>query len=332
MQYVSFGSTGLKVSRLCLGCMSYGSKQWREWVLGEEASRPIVKHALEKGINFFDTADMYSLGAGEEVLGRALKDFGPGRDKLVIATKVFFPMSDDPNDKGLSRKHIFDSIDKSLKRLGTDYVDLYQIHRFDRETPIEETLLALNDLVRAGKVRYIGASAMWSWQFMKMQMTADKLGATRFSSMQCYYNILYREQEREMLPLCLEEGVAVIPYSPLARGFVTGKYKREGGGETLRSNVDAYTDRDYYTEQDFAIVDRITKVAQLRGIKNTQVALAWMLQKQLQGKTAVTAPIFSATKTEHIDEAVATLDVKLPPEDIGYLEEIYKPRGILGHA
>jgi aryl-alcohol dehydrogenase-like predicted oxidoreductase len=327
MQFVRFGSTGLKVSRLCLGCMSYGAKTWRQWVLEEEESRPLIRRALERGINFFDTADMYSLGAGEEVLGRALKDFGPARDRLVIATKVFFPMSDDPNDQGLSRKHIFDSIDKSLRRLGTDYVDLYQIHRFDRETPIEETLQALDDLIRAGKVRYIGASAMWAWQFMKMQMTADKLGLTRFASMQCYYNILYREQEREMLPLCQEEGVAVIPYSPLARGFVAGKYKRGGGGATLRSNVDTYTDRDYYTGQDFAIVDRITEVAARRGIKNTQVALAWMLQKP-----AITAPIFSATKTEHIDDAVAALDMKLEPEDMQYLEELYKPRPILGHA
>jgi len=307
--------------------MSYGSKAWRQWVLEEEESRPIIRRALELGINFFDTADMYSLGVGEEVLGRALKDFGGGRDRLVIATKVYFPMSDDPNDKGLSRKHIFDSIDRSLRRLGTDYVDLYQIHRFDRETPIEETLGALHDVVRAGKARYIGASAMWAWQFMKMQMTADRLGFTRFSSMQCYYNILYREQEREMLSMCREEGVAVIPYSPLARGFVTGKYKRGGGGETLRSNVDAYTDRDYYRDQDFDIVDRIADVAQRRGVKNTQVALAWMLQKP-----AVTAPIFSATKAEHIDDAVAALDVKLDATEVKHLEELYRPLGTMGHS
>ena len=228
MEYVRFGSTGLKVSRLCLGAMSYGSKKWREWVLEEEDARPVIRHAIEKGINFFDGADMYSTGVSEEILGRALKDFGPGRDRLVIATKLYMPMSKDPNDRGLSRKHILKSIDNSLRRLGTDYVDLYQIHRFDYETPIEETLEALNDCVRAGKVRYIGGSAMFAWQFMKMLMTSDARRLARFASMQCYYNLLYRENEREVLPMCRAEGIAVIPYSPLARGFVAGQPQAGG--------------------------------------------------------------------------------------------------------
>jgi aryl-alcohol dehydrogenase (NADP+) len=325
MEYVRFGSTGLKVSRLCLGTMTYGSKQWRPWVLDEKESRPLIRRALELGINFFDTADMYSIGESEQVLGRALKDFGPGRDRVVVATKVFFPMSEDPNDRGLSRKHIFDSIDKSLNRLETDYVDLYQIHRFDYETPIEETLEALNDVVRAGKVRYLGASAMWAWQFMKMLMTADQRGFTRFSSFQCYYNILYREQEREVLPMCRAEGIAVIPYSPLARGFVAGDRKRDGGGETVRSNSDPYSDNDYYHEQDFAIVERITQVARKRGVKNAQVAMAWVLQKP-----GITAPILGASKPEHLEEAVEALNVKLDVEELKTLEELYQPRAIIG--
>jgi aryl-alcohol dehydrogenase-like predicted oxidoreductase len=268
---------------------------------------------------------MYSFGASEQVLGRALKDFGPSRDRVVVATKIYFPMSEDPNDRGLSRKHIFDSIDKSLQRLGTDYVDLYQIHRFDYETPIEETLEALNDVVRAGKVRYLGASAMWAWQFMKMLMTADQRGFTRFSSFQCYYNILYREQEREVLPMCRAEGIAVIPYSPLARGFIAGNRKREGGGETVRSNSDPYSDNDYYHEQDFAIVDRITQVARKRGVKNAQVAMAWILQQP-----GITAPILGASKTEHLEEAAAALSLKLDAEELKTLEELYQPRAIIG--
>ena len=325
MEYVRFGSTGLKVSRLCLGTMTYGSTQWRPWVLDEKESRPLIRRALELGINFFDTADMYSIGASEQVLGRALKDFGPGRDRVVVATKVFFPMSEDPNDRGLSRKHIFDSIDKSLKRLETDYVDLYQIHRFDYETPIEETIEALNDVVRAGKVRYLGASAMWAWQFMKMLMTADQRGFTRFSCFQCYYNILYREQEREVLPMCRAEGIAVIPYSPLARGFVAGNRKRDGGGETVRSNSDSYSDNDYYHEQDFAIVDRITQVARKRGVKNAQVALAWILRQP-----GITAPILGASRAEHLEDAVEALNLKLDAEELKTLEELYQPRAIVG--
>jgi 1-deoxyxylulose-5-phosphate synthase len=327
MEYVRFGNTGLKVSRLCLGAMSYGSKKWREWVLEEEDARPVIRHAIEKGINFFDGADMYSTGVSEEILGRALKDFGAGRDTQVIATKVYMPMSQDANDRGLSRKHILASIDNSLRRLGTDYVDLYQIHRFDYETPIEETLEALNDCVRAGKVRYIGGSAMFAWQFMKMLMTSDARRLARFSSMQCYYNLLYRENEREVLPLCRAEGIAVIPYSPLARGFVAGNRKREGGGETVRSRTDPFSETDYYRPQDFDIVDRIRDVAHQRGVNNAQVAMAWVLQKP-----GITAPILGANQTAHIEDAIAAISLKLTGEEIKMLEEPYQPRAILGHA
>ncbi len=323
MEYVRFGSTGLKVSRLCLGAMSYGSKKWREWVLEEDDARPVIRHAIEAGINFFDGADMYSTGVSEEILGRALKDFGSGRDTQVIATKLYMPMSNDPNDRGLSRKHILKSIDNNLRRLGTDYVDLYQIHRFDYETPIEETLEALTDCVRAGKVRYIGGSAMFAWQFLKMLMTSDARRLARFASMQCYYN----QNEREVIPMCRAEGIAVIPYSPLARGFVAGNRKREGGGETVRSRTDPFSDKDYYHPQDFDIVDRITEVARQRGVKNAQVAMAWMLQKP-----GITAPILGATKSEYIDDAIAAMSIKLTTEEIKQLEELYQPRKILGHA
>jgi aryl-alcohol dehydrogenase (NADP+) len=327
MQYTRLGSTGLKVSRLCLGAMTYGSKQWRPWVLSEEEARPFIKRALELGINFFDTADMYSVGASEEVLGRALHDFGPGRDRIMIATKVFYPISEDPNDRGLSRKHIFNSIDLSLKRLGTDYVDLYQIHRFDYETPIEETLIALNDLVRTGKVRYIGASAMYAWQFMKMLMTSDKLGVARFVSMQDYYNLVYREEEREMIPLCRAEGIGVIPFSPLARGFVVGNRRQEDYGETVRAKTDEFSRRQYYSPQDFAIVDRISEVAKNRGTNNAQIALAWVLQQP-----GVTAPIIGASKMHQLDDAVAALDIKLDETELKLLAEPYRPRPIMAHA
>ena len=259
MEYIRLGSAGLKVSRICLGMMTYGSKQWREWVLEEEESRPFVRRALELGINFFDTADVYSLGVSEEILGRALKDFGPPRDRVVIATKVFSAMGDDPNQRGLSRKHIMHSIDDSLRRLGTDYVDLYQIHRFDRETPIEETLAALDDVVKMGKALYLGASSMYAWQFARMLYKADEMGLTRFVSMQNHYNIIYREEEREMLPLCREEGIAVIPWSPLARGFVTGNRRREDYGDTVRAKTDTFLHDLYYQPCDFDVVDRITE-------------------------------------------------------------------------
>jgi 1-deoxyxylulose-5-phosphate synthase len=307
--------------------MTYGSKKWRPWVLDEEEARPFIRRAIELGITFFDTADMYSVGASEEVLGRALRDFGPGRDRTIIATKVFYPISDDPNDRGLSRKHIFNSIDLSLRRLGTDYIDLYQIHRFDYETPIEEALLALHDLVRSGKVRYIGASAMFAWQFMKMLMTADKLGLTRFVSMQNYYNLLYREEEREMLPLCRTEGIGVIPFSPLARGFVAGNRSRQDYGETVRAKTDEFSRRQYYSEQDFAIVDRITEVAQKRGVNNARIALAWVLQQP-----GVTAPIIGASKMFQFDDAVAALDIKLDESELKLLSIDYKPRAIMAHS
>src|SRR6266446_6178759 len=246
MEFVNLGSTGLKVSRICLGTMTYGSRKWREWVLEEEQSRPLIRQAIEAGINFFDTADMYSVGASEEVLGRALKDFGPGRDRVVIGTKVFNAMGDDPNQRGLSRKHILRAIDDSLRRLGTDYVDLYQIHRFDYDTPIEETLEALHDVVRMGKALYIGGSSMFAWQFAKMLYTADELGLTRFVSMQNHYNLIYREEEREMIPLCIEEGIGLVPWSPLARGFLAGSRTREGAKETARAQSDDFADRLYF--------------------------------------------------------------------------------------
>jgi len=327
MEHRRLGATGLKVSRLCLGMMSYGSKTWRPWVMEQDEAFPFIRRAIESGINFFDTADMYSLGVSEEILGRALTEFGPGRDSVVVATKVFNAMSDDPNDKGLSRKHIFKSIDRSLRRLNTDFVDLYQIHRFDPETPIEETLIALNDLVRAGKVRYIGASAMWSWQFMKMLAMSERLGLARFVSMQNYYNVVYREEEREMLPLCREEGIGVIPFSPLARGFVVGNRRKEDWGDTVRAKTDDYSRKQYYRPQDFALVDKLTQIANNRGINNAQAALAWVLQQP-----GVTAPIIGATKPHHLDDALAALNVRLDESELKLLDEAYQPRAVIGHS
>jgi len=324
MDYTRLGATGLKVSRLCLGCMTYGSKQWRPWILDEEESRPFIRRALELGINFFDTADMYSLGASEEVVGRALKDFAP-RDRVVIATKVFNPMGDDPNQRGLSRKHIHEGIDASLRRLGTDYVDLYQIHRFDYETPIEETLAALDSVVRAGKALYIGASSMHAWQFAKMLYTSDRMGLARFVAMQNHYNLVYREEEREMMPLCREEGIGMIPWSPLARGFVTGN-RRADVVETPRIASDEYAKKLYYRESDFAVVDRITEVAKRRGIPNAQVALAWVLQQP-----GVTAPIIGASKMSHLDDAVAALSLRLDEAELKTLAEAYQAHPVLGH-
>ncbi len=326
MDYVRLGRTGLKVSRLCLGCMTYGSSKWRPWVLDEEASRPFFKRALELGINFFDTADMYSLGVSEEVTGRALKDFA-SRDEVVIATKLYNPMSDDPNARGLGRKHVFQAIDASLRRLGTDHVDLYQIHRFDYDTPIEETLEALNDVVRAGKARYIGASSMWAWQLMKMLAVSEANGWAKFVSMQPQYNLVYREEEREMLPLCLEEGVGVIPWSPLARGFLAGNRDKAGGGETSRAQSDEFASRLYYRDNDFAVLDAVTEVAKARGLPNTQVALAWMLTKP-----AITAPIIGASKPNHLEDAVAALSVKLETEEIKALEKAYRPKPVRDHT
>jgi len=319
MDYVTLGRTGLKVSKLCLGTMTYGNPGWRSWVLPEDAGRPFIKRALEYGINFFDTADMYSIGASEEILGRAVRDFAR-RDDVVVATKVFHPMSADPNDRGLSRKHIMSSIDGSLRRLGTDYVDLYQIHRWDPETPIEETLLALHDVVRAGKARYIGASSMWSWQFATALHTADRNGWTRFVSMQNHYNLVYREEEREMLPLCRAEGIGVIPWSPLARGFLAGNRRAADKGDTERARTDDFAHRLYYADSDFRIVDQVVAVARARGVTAAQIALAWIVQQP-----GVTAPIVGASKMEQLDQAVAALDITLSPEELRRLEEPYEP-------
>ena len=326
MEYVNLGQTGLKVSRLCLGTMTFGTPQWQEWVLPEEESRPFIQRALEMGINFFDTADVYSLGASEEVLGRALKDFAK-RDQVIIATKVFNTMSDDPNDRGLSRKHIMDGIDNSLRRLGTDYVDLYQIHRWDYDTPIEETMEALHDVVKAGKARYIGASSMYAWQFAKAIYTADLHGWTRFVTMQNHYNLVYREEEREMNPLCLDEGVGLIPWSPLARGFLVGNRKAEEWGDTIRAKTDEFAHNLYYTKSDFQIVERVVELANKRGVSPAQIALAWIL-----GKPGVTAPIIGTSKMSHLEDAVAALEIQLDEDEQTYLEELYQPHPILGHS
>ncbi len=325
MDYVNLGRTGLKVSRLCLGAMTYGSPEWRDWVLVEEESRPFIQRALEAGINFFDTADMYSLGMSEKILGRALHDFAR-RDEVVIATKVFFPMGEKPNQGGLSRVHIMHAIDDSLRRLGTDYVDLYQIHRWDYETPIEETLEALHDVVKAGKARYIGASSMYAWQFARALYLADQCGWTRFVSMQNHYNLVYREEEREMIPLCRHEGIAVIPWSPLARGFLAGTRARGGGGDTTRSRSDAYAASYYYKDSDFQIVDRVAELAGRRGVSLAQIALAWMLHQP-----AVTAPIIGASKMKHMEESIAALDIHLEPDELRFLEELYQPHPVMGH-
>jgi aryl-alcohol dehydrogenase-like predicted oxidoreductase len=324
MQYVNLGSTGLKVSRICLGTMTYGSSQWRPWVLDEDLSRPLIKQALEGGINFFDTADMYSLGASEEVLGRALKDFGPTRDKIIIATKVYYPVGDDPNQRGLSRKHIMHAIDDSLRRLGTDYVDLYQIHRFDAKTPIEETLEALHDVVRAGKALYLGASSMFAWQFAKMLYAADANGWTRFVTMQNHYNLLYREEEREMMPLCLEEKIEVLPWSPLARGLLAGKRRTK----TIRAKTDTYGHGLYGEELGYAdarVIDSLEALANEAGVPPAQMALAWLLQKP-----GVIAPIIGVSKPEQLDDALAALEVRVQPQTMARLEESYVPHAVAG--
>ncbi|MDP1736630.1 MAG: aldo/keto reductase [Caulobacter sp.] len=325
MEYVRLGSTGLKVSRLCLGCMTYGSKDWRPWILEEEESRPFFRAAIEGGINFFDTADMYSLGQSEVVTGKLLKEFA-GRDEVVIATKVNFPVGPGPNDKGLSRKHIMSAIDASLKRLGVDHVDLYQIHRFDPDTPIEETLEALHDVVKAGKARYIGASSMYAWQFAKMLATSEKHGWTKFVSMQPQYNLVYREEEREMLPLCKAEGIGVIPWSPLARGFLAGGRAKVGEGNTERARTDEFAPRLYYREADFAVVDAVEAIAGARGLSNMQVALAWVLRNP-----AITAPIIGASKLSHLTDALSALEVSLGGDEVATLEKPYEPKPVLDH-
>ena len=326
MEYINLGATGLKVSRICLGTMTYGSSKWREWVLDEEASRPLLKQALEAGINFFDTADMYSLGGSEEVLGRALKDFGPARDKIIIATKVFYPVGDDPNQRGLSRKHIMHAVDASLRRLGTDYIDLYYIHRFDPDTPIEESIEALHDLVRAGKVLYLGGSSMPAWRFAKMLSTAEARGWTRFVAMQNHYNLIYREEEREMIPLCLDERIGILPWSPLARGLLAGKRK----SETTRARTDIYRKEIYgeeMSEPDAGVIARLETVASAEGAAPAQIALAWLLQRP-----GVVAPVIGASKPHHLEDALAALNIRLSPETIAKLEEAYVPHAVAGMA
>jgi aryl-alcohol dehydrogenase (NADP+) len=323
MNYVNLGRSGLKVSRICLGAMSYGNPAWRAWILTEEQGRPFIRRALERGVNFFDTADMYSRGASEEVLGRALRDFAK-RDDVVIATKAYYPMSDGANDRGLSRKHLLASIDGSLRRLGTDYIDLYQIHRYDPATPIEETLQALHDIVRSGKARYIGASSMASWQFARALYLADRHGWTRFVAMQNHYNLVYREEEREMMPLCREEGIGVIPWSPLARGFLAGNRRAADKGDTERARTDDFAHRLYYSDSDFQIVDRVVEVARRRAVSPAQIALAWLLRQD-----GVTAPIIGATKMEQLDQAMDAVEITLTDDEQRELEELYQPHPVL---
>ncbi len=325
MEFVRFGKTGMKVSKLCLGCMTYGSSKWRDWVLDEEASRPFIRRALERGVNFFDTADVYSVGASEEVLGRAIKEFAR-RAEVVIATKVFNAMGPGPNAGGLSRKHIFEGIDASLKRLGMDYVDLYQIHRFDYRTPIEETVEALSDVVRAGKALYVGASSMWTWQFARMIAVARERLDAEFVSMQNFYNLVYREEEREMMKFCADQGIAVIPWSPLARGYLAGSGLGDGAS-TVRARTDAYArELGIGSRQDEAIRRRVAEAAEKFGVKPAIVALAWVLSKP-----AVTAPIVGASKPHHLDDAVAALSLKLDAKTIARLEEPYHPKAVVGH-
>jgi 1-deoxyxylulose-5-phosphate synthase len=322
MEYIKLGNTGLDVSRLCLGCMSFGTPErgFPEWTLDKDSSRLIIKKAIESGINFFDTANYYSEGTSEEFIGEILKEYA-NRDEIVLATKVYFPMYQGPNGKGLSRKAIMAEIDQSLKRLGTDYVDLYQIHRWDYSTPIEETMEALHDVVKAGKARYIGASSMFAWQFLKANHVAEKNGWTRFVSMQNQINLLYREEEREMLPLCKEEKIAVIPWSPLAGGKLT----RDWEETTDRSGNDPAKGSFYSKDIDRPIVQRVAEIAEKKGVSRAQIALAWVLQKE-----PVTAPIIGATKMSHLEDAVAALSITLEPQEISYLEELYVPHSIIG--
>jgi len=328
MSYTRLGKSGLRVSRLCLGTMTYGSTAWRKWVLDEKAARPFFERALEAGINFFDTADTYSNGVCEEIVGRAMRDLVPDREDVVIATKCFNgTVGDKPNRRGLSRKHIMDACDRSLKRLGLDYIDLYQIHRFDPDTPMDETIQALHDLVESGKVRYIGASSMYAWQFARYLYRADRQLLTRFVSMQNHYNLVYREEEREMMPLCQEEGIGCIPWSPLARGFLAGNRHRQGGGDTTRSKSDDFASNMYYRDDDFAVADRNVEVAKRLDCKPMQVALAWVLSNPV-----VTAPIIGASKIEHLNDALEALHITLSIEDKAALEEPYRPHPILGHS
>lgn len=325
MKYVNLGRTGLRISRICLGMMSYGNGSDRPWVLDEDAAEPIVKAAVDGGITFFDTADVYSAGASEVATGRLLGKFC-NRDEVVVATKVHGAMGPGENDRGLSRKHIMAGIDASLRRLNMNYVDLYQIHRWDGRTPIEETMQALDDVVRAGKARYIGASSMFAWQFAKAQHCADIGGWTRFSSMQNHYNLLYREEEREMIPQCIDQGVGVIPWSPLARGVLAGNRTRSGERHTARAGSDPFSDALYATPSDFDVVDRVAQVAGGRGVPAAQVALAWLLHRP-----GVSAPIVGATRLGHLDDALAAEQLDLTEDEIRLLEEPYIPHPVLGH-
>jgi len=342
VNYVNLGASGLKVSRLALGMMTFGTPEWRPWVLDEEAARPIVRRAIELGVTLFDTADMYSAGMSEEITGKLLREYAR-RDEIVIATKVHFPVDlafrgmnapgpkpvPRPNASGLSRKHILAAVDASLRRLGVEYIDLYQIHRFDLSTPIEETMEALHDVVKAGKARYLGASSMWAWQFARMQHAAETHGWTRFVSMQNHYNLVYREEEREMIPFCRATGVGLVPWSPLARGFLAGNRGRQdkSSGATSRAQTDDIAQKYYYEDSDFAVVSTLTELAQEKGVTNAALAYAWLL-----AKSAVSAPIVGASKLWQIEEAVRALDVSLSVEDITRLEAPYRPHPVLGHA
>jgi aryl-alcohol dehydrogenase-like predicted oxidoreductase len=326
MDQVRLGATGLHVSRVCLGMMSYGNDSDRPWVLDEAAAEPIVRRAVEGGVTFFDTADVYSGGASEVATGRLVPKY-ISRDEVVIATKVNGQMTPGPNGRGLSRKHVLSGIDASLRRLGMDHVDLYQIHRWDPHTPIEETMEALHDVVRAGKARYIGASSMYAWQFAKAQHVADRNGWTPFVSMQNHYNLVYREEEREMIPQCLDQGVGVIPWSPLARGFLTGTRTRSGERRTTRAETDRFTDSLYGRAEDFDVTDRVAEVAGERGVPAAQIALAWLMHRP-----GVTAPIVGATKVEHLEDALAAAELDMADEDMARLEEPYVPHPVLGHG
>jgi len=331
MKYVRLGNSGLKVSKICLGCMSYGSSEWRKWVLDEPESKPFIKRALELGINFFDTANVYSQGKSEEILGNALKEFAPGkRNELVIASKVCLPMNETPNGSGLSRKHIMESVDESLRRLGTDYLDIYQFHRWDPETSLEETIDTFHDLIRAGKIRYAGGSSCYAWQFSKAVHLAKERGFN-FISMQNHYNMIYREEEREMIPFCNSEGIGLIPWSPLARGLLSGKWKRTDTsieGETIRSHTDSLTKSRYNAtrENDFDVIERVVDLANKKKVSPSQLSLAWMMNKP-----GVAAPIIGATKMSHLEEAVEAVSIEITPEEMKYLEELYKPHPISGH-
>ncbi len=325
MNYTNLGSSGLRVSRVCLGMMGFGNGSDRAWVIDEDAAEPIVRAAVEGGVTFFDTADAYSAGASEVATGRLVPKFLP-RDEAVVATKVFMPVTPGENGGGLSRKHVLSGIDTSLRRLDMEYVDLYQIHRWDPRTPIEETMEALHDVVRAGKARYIGASSMFSWQFAKAQYVAERHGWTKFVSMQNHYNLIYREEEREMIPLCLDQGVGCIPWSPLARGVLAGNRSRDGGRHTTRSSTDAFTDYLYDQPTDFDVVDAAAAVAQARDVPTAQVALAWLLSKP-----GVAAPIVGSTKQGHLDDALAAEQLALTPDEVEQLEKPYVPHPVLGH-